>query len=211
MTFGYWPEYQCSNGKTRLLLAAETLGLPSRVLYLLNTEYRARALAVATSGDQGLKGGEMPNQGGGRVGVGGGGGVGPPFQQHLPDGPESPEGTMTGESGSEKHPEVDQRPPELHSQRVRMRGWLGPRPGRRLRCQSCTFHSHKVVCLVPEEGHSQSLLRGTSGSGRCSRHTTLTGSVAWSSSRRPPRSPVWLYRCRAGWSTVMGMLKFRCG
>lgn len=70
MTLGYLPEYHCSNGKTCLLLVTETLGLPSRVLYLPNTEYRARALGVATSGSQGLSGGEMPNQGGGCVGAG---------------------------------------------------------------------------------------------------------------------------------------------
>lgn len=71
---------------------------------------------------------------------------------------------------------------------------------------------HQMVALlsrgVPQ---LQSLLRGASARGRCSRHTTLTGSGARSSWRRPPRSPAWLYRCRAGWSTVMGMLKFRWG
>lgn len=55
----------------------------------------------------------------------------------------------------------------------------------------------------------QSLLRGASVRGRCSRHTTFSGSAALSSSRRPPRSPVCLYRRRPGCSTVMGTLKFR--
>lgn len=57
----------------------------------------------------------------------------------------------------------------------------------------------------------QSLLRGTSSRGRCSLHTTRIGSVAWSSSWKPPRSPVSLYRRRAGCSSVMGMLKLRWG
>lgn len=155
-------------------------------------------------------------------------GVGLPFLQHLPYGLQSPEGTMTmpslapgnGRDGLKKAP-----PCRSESHRVAQHfapgqsvgtdeGWLGVCPGRRLRRHS--GHIHPLLTAIKwstlsQKRDGQSLLLGASGRGRCSRHTTLTGSVAWSSSRRAPRSPVWLYCFRAGWSTVTGMLKFRCG
>lgn len=87
-------------------------------------------------------------------------------------------------------------------------GQSAPRP--RAHCHHLTSCGTNG-CFAPQRAtRPQSLLRGGSR-GRCSRHTTLTGSAAWSSSRKPPRSPVSPYCCRAGWSSVMGMLKFRCG
>lgn len=52
------------------------------------------------------------------------------------------------------------------------------------------FPGHKMVTLLSRVTQAQSLLRGASARGRCSRHTTLTGSAVWSSARRPPMSPV---------------------
>lgn len=87
-------------------------------------------------------------------------------------------------------------------------GQSAPRP--RAHCHHLTSCGTNG-CFAPQRAtQPQSLLCG-GPRGRCSRHTTLTGSAAWSSSRKPPRSPVSPYRCRAGWSSVMGMLKFRCG